>query len=253
MGSSASDPENELEQSLKRAVEDSVLWPQFVFRVYAVIGDPSAPVCGALVRSEARVSFQVRPWERGGTLWLPIFSSPNRLRSAVGSASFCGALNARDFLESARGSHVVLNPNVPFGKELLPTEIAALLDGSIFQPMHEWKATEDTRFLNMEPAELPANLVEGLIRLFRKNRYVRAAYLVQIMTEPNGTPNPLIGIDVESDWDQIIGDAGLVASRLVGRGEIVDFMRVDDSPLWHEVRRTRQPFYKRSFLRKFLP
>jgi hypothetical protein len=63
----------------------------------------------------------------------------------------------------------------------------------------------------------------------------------------------LIGIDAGTDYEKVVDDAGLISSEVMGKGEIIDFMRLDNSGLsLHMIKQTK-PFYeKKSFLKKLL-
>jgi hypothetical protein len=160
-------------------------------------------------------------------------------------------LHARDFFEITRGAHVILNPGSPYGKEFLPEEIEQLLDGSIFRPLQTYTAPKDIPVLISQPAVYPDELVRVLSAYFERNPHVNKAYLVQYFNqETDEKSHLLIGIEGKGDWQQLIGDAGMIASELIGTGEVVDFMRLDQSGLSKSIIRQTKPFYQRSLLRK---
>ena len=93
-------------------------------------------------------------------------------------------------------------------------------------------------------------MVKALSELFTRNRSIKAAYLAQFFNpERDERPHILIGIDAEADWGRIVGEAGMVASEVVGHDEIVDFIRIDDAGVSRYMTNQTKPFYKKSLLR----
>jgi type III secretion system (T3SS) SseB-like protein len=193
----------------------------------------------------------IQSFERDGRTWLPIFSSLERLEHYIRNDSNYLQLHAKDFFEITRGAHVILNPGSPYGKEFLPEEIEQLLDGSIFKPLQTYTTPKDTQVLIGQPAVYPNELVRVLSAYFEKNPHVHKAYLVQYFNqEADEKPHLLIGIEGKGDWQQVVGDAGMIASEVIGTGEVIDFMRLDQSGLSKSIIRQTKPFYQRSLLGK---
>ncbi|MEZ6071344.1 MAG: enhanced serine sensitivity protein SseB C-terminal domain-containing protein [Pirellulales bacterium] len=249
--------ENDLERSLMSATADPSHRPQFyrdllIADVYFVqAGEGSLDIQHGVLQEGSDI--QIPSLKRDGEDWLPVFSSLARLQQSLQKEAMYLRLNAKDFFEITRGANVVLNPGLDYGKEFTAAEIAGILDGSIFRAGQGYVVEEDTQVLIGQPTTYPIALVNTLSRLFAKQPSVKAAYLAHFFNPiTDGFPHTLIGIVVESDWDSIVGDAGVVAREVMGEHEIVDFVRVspDERGLSEYMLRENKPFYKRSFLRK---
>jgi hypothetical protein len=158
-------------------------------------------------------------------------------------------LNAKSFFEITRGANVVLNPNLQYGKEFTTTEIASILDGSILHAGQRYIAEKATQVLLGQPAVYPTKLVESLSRLVHRLPTVEAAYLAHIHNPARDeAPHTLIGIEAASEWDRIIGDAGMIAQDTLPPDEIVDFVRVspDDTGVSQYLLYETTPFYRKS-------
>ncbi|MFN9717937.1 MAG: enhanced serine sensitivity protein SseB C-terminal domain-containing protein [Planctomycetota bacterium] len=250
------EPQNDLEHSLMRAATDPSQRPQFYRDLLAAdiylinVGGESLDIQDGVLSEGSNV--QMQSWRRDGEDWLPIFSSLPRLQECLQTESTYLQLNAKSFFEITRGAHVILNPNLDYGKEFTATEIEGMLDGSIFRTGQGYTAKQDTKVLIGQPAEYPTALVKALSRLFVKHRDIKAGYLAHFFNpERDERPHTLIGIDATGDWDSIVGDAGMVAKETLPENEIVDFVRVsaDDTGVSQYMLHGTKPFYKKSFLR----
>ena len=86
---------------------------------------------------------------------------------------------------------------------------------------------------------------------FATKKFVNSAYLVQFYNPQSGEPpHLLIGIDASDDWEKVFGDAGLIGSEVMGKDEIIDFIRLDNSSLSQHIVTSTKPFYQKSFLKK---
>ena len=188
----------------------------------------------------------IQPIEKNGNSWLPIFSSLQRLQQAIRSNASYLQLKGRDFFGITRGAHVILNPGFEFGKELLPEEITRMLDGSIFRPTQTYVAEKETKVLVGQPAKYPHKLVSALSEYFATNLSIKRAYLVQFYNPEAGEkPHLLIGIDANENREKILGDAGLIASEVMGKDEPVDFMRASVTDPSQTLFANTKPFYQR--------
>jgi type III secretion system (T3SS) SseB-like protein len=246
-------PENDLERSLVKAATDPSHRPQFYRDLLAsdifVIssGDAAMDIRDGVLKQGATVAIQ--RWRRDGQDWLPIFSSLPRLRQNLAAEANYLRLNARNFFEMTRGTHVILNPNCEYGKEFLAEEIAGLLDGSIYAPTKTTTTQKDTRVLLGQPKVYPTELVKALSTLFAQHRNVKAAYLAHFFNPDSGEPpHTLIGIDADGESQVLFGEAGMVARDVLPRGELVDFTQVKphEEGLSQYLIRETKPFYRRS-------
>lgn len=131
------EPVNELERSLKEAVYDPARRMQFYndllqAEIYAITADEQPYELQDGVWQES-AELSIQPWERGGIMWMPIYSSLKRLQKCTSTEVRHLRLKAVDFFEQTRGNYVVLNPFDELVKEFVPEEIERMLDGSIFE------------------------------------------------------------------------------------------------------------------------
>lgn len=246
-------PENELEESLVRVASDPGHRPQFYRDVLSseifviTMGKEHLDIEDGCLREGSSVQFQA--WNRDGEDWLPIFSSLSRLNESLESESSYLQLNAKSFFEMTQGANVILNPNLDYGKDFIPSEIKSMLDGSIFTGHKRMEIQKETQVQIGQPSVYPTKLVNSLSKLFQSHSKVKAAYLAHINFPDNDEkPHTIIGIDLESDWDKIVGEAGLVAKEVLTDKEVVDFTPIshNNSGISAYLLNDTTPFYKKS-------
>jgi hypothetical protein len=249
------EPVNQLEKSLIDAATNPAARPQF-YRdllesdIYLINHNRDQIHIQNNVLHQG-TQLNIQSFERDGKTWLPIFSSLERLEQFIRSDSRYLQLHARDFFEITRGAHVILNPNFQYGKEFYPEEIEEMLDGSIFKPLQTFTVQTDTNVLIGQPAVYPKELVKALSDVFAKNPLVNKAYLAQYSNpQQDEKPHLLIGIDASGDWQQVIGDAGMIASEMIGKGDTIDFIRLGRNGISEYMLKQTKPFYEKSLLRK---
>ena len=202
-------PENDLERALVAAIANPAARPDFYRRL---IGSNVFVADGAMFSSQARVG-----------------------------AATVREMNALEFLKTARGRKVLLNPGST-GKEFLPEEIDSILDGSIFAFHRTETLAGGTHILLAQPARYPNELVEALQRLFGTDRNVRRAYLAHFST--GDRPHTLVAIEADGDFERIAGEAVAVAQGAPVPDPPVDFLPLTDRGLKSYFRNLK-PFYRR--------
>jgi hypothetical protein len=244
------EPVNDLEKSLIDAATHPSARPQFyrdllkadIYILDRGKGDSNNP--DHLYQPGSGVAIQ--QLQKDNQFWLPVLSSLPRLQQFTSSDSNYIRIGARDFFELTRGTNIVLNPNSDYGKEFLPQEIEQMLDGSIFASGQTTIVPKDTQVLIGQPAIYPDELVKTLSDYFAVQPLVNRAYLAQYHDPANDEkPHLLVGIDAQADWGRIIGGAGLIASNVMGKGELVDFLRLDDSGISQYLVDKTRPFYEK--------
>ena len=233
------EPQNALERSLMAATADPAARPQFYRDLVAsdlfVVQEPDTPP-GQL---------NIRPIEVNGNDCLPVFSSLPCLQRFIDREVNYVAINARDFMDITRGARLLMNPGSDYGKELLPNEIASILDGSIWQPQSTYTAERDTQVLLGQPARYPEELVEVLRRVFGKHDAVRAAYLAHFFNPAqDAKAHTLVAIDAPEDWERIAGEAGMAANGVNVPDPPVDFIQLPNEGL-DSYFQSVEPFYRR--------
>lgn len=248
------EPVNDLEKSLMNAATNPSSRPQFVrdileSDIYIINHtDDKLNIRNNVLQAGSQLNIQ--SFERHGQAWLPIFTSLQRLQEYIRSEANYLQMRGRDFFQITRGAYVMLNPGFPYGKEFFPEEIQQMLDGSIFQPVKTYTAQKDTQVLIGQPAVYPTQLVKALSTYFAKNPLVSKAYLALMSNPEEEKPHLLIAIDGKGDWQKIMGDAGVIATAAIEKGEVIDFMQINNSGLSKTVMRQSKPFYEKSLLKK---
>lgn len=248
-------PEDALAELLRVAAGDPGQRPEFyralldstVFVIGRVEGDDSQG--RAEVPPGARLSLQ--NWQRpDGSPVIPFFSSLGAMKRAIQSEVHYLAVPARSLFEMTRGAALVLNPRSDHGKELLPSEIASLLQTGVIASPEQRVVPAATQVFLGQPREYPSILVSALTTLFSKHRNVKAAYLA-LMHDPSvdAKPHLVIGVEADGDFERVIRDAGAVVVEVAKEGDPVDFVRIEQGQrgLSEYLTRSTKPFYERSW------
>ena len=244
------DPVNPLERSLVRAATDPAHRPQFYrdlmsAQIFVIEEGPIPEESGPRVLQEDHI-LNIRPVVVEGTTCLPIFSSLQRLQSALDREAGYIALKAADFFPLIQGSAACLNPGSDFGKILTANEIAGLVSGAIWKPAESFTFSKDTQVLLGQPATYPHELADSLARLFKSIPRVKRAYLAQFCIPERGDkPNTLIAIEASGDWLEVVSQAGLVAREINVPDPPVDFHKLTSQKGLGDYFKTQEPFYER--------
>jgi hypothetical protein len=224
-------PENKLEEYILKSFNDPSYTPEFFQNlmtsdIYFIIVDERLNNPAKDFKEGDKVN--ILHIEHDGVSWLPIFSSLKWLQEYAKSDCSYSLLNTKDFFAMCRKANIILNPNFEKSWQFTPEMIEGLLDGSFFKPQRTLSIEKQVDILVKEPDEYPHNLVKALSELFKRNKNVKTAYLVQCyFPESNEPEHPLVGIEVDKDYDKILSEAGLVASRICGGSTVVDFIQID--------------------------
>jgi hypothetical protein len=248
----AFDPENPLEEALKRAAEGDVLAaPQFykllmTTRLF-VLGDAEhRPPGQGVIELNPGDKLNLETVRHNGRDYHPIFSALSRLQTFVAKPETYLRMEGRALFEATKGANFVLNPKSTCGKELTASEIAFWLDPEA----NRQRAVIDkpTEILLGQPAEYPKKLVDALCMLFVNRSAVLAAHLLQIaFGDRDEPPHPLIGIEALGNWPKISAEVSELAAAIVPE-MIIDLVPIDqanpNAVLSKELVKV-PPFYKR--------
>jgi hypothetical protein len=149
-----------------------------------------------------------------------------------------------------RGADLVMNPGSEYGKLFIPSEVEAILDGSILQ-LGPTQNLGGQQVLLSQPAEYPRHITDALSQFFSKQPQVRAAFLAQaVFAKVDQTPHSMIGIDMAGDCKSLVGEAGLIVKSVARPGDIIDFMQMSDKADdgVSGYLRSTTPFYQRDGL-----
>lgn len=253
MSGTAFAPENPLEIALLATSADPAARASFyrvlmTEKLYVIDRRPANTASGARLL-EAGTELRLDNIDIDGVPHVPMFSSVTRIQQVVSEPVTYLAADARALLSLVRGSHVMLNPGAAFGKQLVPDEIDAILDGSILSGVTSHRVETETPILIGQPAVYPTHIVGALAALFKTDCAVRAAYLAHYHNpQRDSRPHTLIAIDAEGgDLRQpLLERIHTVLEDVAGLDEIVDVVRLDeDDDLGRYFVERTQPFYAR--------
>ena len=226
------DPQNDLERSLVKATTDPAYRPQFykdftASDIFIIQHGERPPEAHRRIVLNAGKNIQIKNVEHNGKLYVPIFSSLARLQAALtGEAAYLG-INALEFLKITKGSPLLLNPGSAYGKEFTESEVASILDGSIWRPAERYVVEKPTQVMFGQPKNYPKDLTDALGRLFPTIGDVKRAWLAHYFNpQRDEAPHTLIAIEHSGNWEQIAGQAGMVAKDVTIPDPPVDFMEV---------------------------
>jgi len=247
-------PENPLEQVLVAAATEPDARPTF-YRLmldsplYIINDDPEASGGPGNRMLRAGEQLMVSTVEIDGVSHTPIFSSVARLRAVLESERTYLAMQGRNLLEILRGSHLVLNPGSPFGKQFFPEEVEAMLSGDIFREYTTHTLEEQTEVLLGQPKVYPRHLTDALEQVFAELPDVKAAYLAHVVfSGADQPPHTMIGVDGggdEKNWEGLMTAVTRKLKQVARPDDIVDVIRIDDSGVSKYMLDETKPFYER--------
>ncbi|MFU9135808.1 enhanced serine sensitivity protein SseB [Erwinia tasmaniensis] len=245
-----------LEEVLKLAANEPAHRPEF----FTLLLDASVWVPGESPiqgEGDAAPAVEIQHWEKDdGSSIIPFFTSLTAMQQAVSGEQPFLVIPVRALFEMTLGETLFLNPKLPTGKAFSPREIASLL-GESGNVLGEQTVIEGgTSLLLSEHAAPPAQMIASLTQLFAKHKQVRHAWVALIKESADASTNLLIGIEADSDIENIIQAAGSVATDTLTDDEPVDICQVieNEKGISHFFIAHITPFYQRkwgSFLRDF--
>lgn len=239
--------ENDLEDALMKAAKDPVNAPAF----YREFIDGVVYFIQQQVASDDGNTVGIASIDVDGTNYLPIFTSVSRIQKMIDHEVTYAGVNGKEFLRMTAGAPILLNPGSDYGKEILPDEAAAIVDGSIFNMAEKQTLPKGSTYIIGEPKIYPTELVDALSALFRKSKQVKRAWLAQIMiVDSDSGPSTLIGIETDADIGSIANEAHTVLQHVEIPSPPVDFVDVRPGTEFSEHFLEQEPFYSRSLLRK---
>ncbi len=248
------DTNQRLEEVLKLAATEPAHRPEF----FSLLMAASVWVPGEQQQADAEpAEVDLQHWEKeDGTSIIPFFTSLTAMEEAVTSAQPFLVMPVRTLFSLTQGETLFLNPKLPAGKEFSPREITDLL-GEGSNALSQQSVLEGgSALLLSEIAVPPEQVMTSLTLLFTKHKQVRRAWVAHIKEAPQDVPNLLIGIEADSDIENIIHAAGSVATDTLLDDEPVDICQVveNEKGISHFFMAHITPFYERrwgSFLRNF--
>ncbi len=236
--------DNVLEIGLELAAAEPAHRPEF-FRLLLestifILGSSEQMDEGSVTlkaNTQVQIKNRVKP---DGSSVIPFFSSLRALQLAIKSDEPYIALPARTFFQITRGADLILN--------FTPAEVEALLSEGVSQLAEQRVVEKDTQVLLGQPANYPTDMVASLSTLLAKHSNVKAAYLALMHdVSRDEKPHLIVGIEAESDFENVIREAGTVAADTAPNGEPVDLIRVvrGESGVGQYFLEEVKPFYER--------
>ena len=97
-----------------------------------------------------------------------------------------------------------------------------------------------------QPAQYPKELVEKLKHYFSTQENVKAAYLAQMyVPSSNEPPHPIIGIEVDGDYKQVVQGIGLITQGSLSDNNFVDNIQIGSGTISDYLVSETKPFYVR--------
>ena len=209
-------PENALEEALQRSVSDPAARPQF----YRLLMQSPLIVpgrveghtdSGAVLQALDAHHFELLQVKAKDRLYHPVFTALSRLTVfAKGGEQDYFTVIGRSLFDNTRGAAFLLNAGSKVGKELLPDEIASLLDA---KPRRQ-QADGQNSIAISEPDPYPGKLTGALGIFFLNRSQVVSAHLVQAVLTDKEPPHLLIGLVAHGNPRRIIAEIGEVAAAL---------------------------------------
>lgn len=246
-------PQNDFERSLMTASTDASHRPQFYRDLmqaeFFVIQEGEPPAQTAMRVAQEGQSIRVRSIDWNGMSYIPVFSSLDRLESALTGPAGYIAMRAVEFMKITKGANLLLNPGADYAKELPAKEIDSILNGSIWEPSNPWRVEESQDVLIGQPASYPTELIAALTRYLSTQKSVSRAFLAQIFhPKHDEKPHTLIAIEVDGDCDRIVAEAGMVISNVIVPDPPVDMIRMTgEAGIEDYFRGEVKPFYRRKW------
>ena len=143
---------------------------------------------------------------------IPVFTSKPRIfdKGVVKEELKVLEMKGENLFTLATGATFILNPYSDYGKELLPSEIAQMLNGTILTTAahNQIKIQKDTPIQIGQPANYPTEIVNALRQLFSSKPNIKAAYLGWILNPAsNEPPHYIFALDGDGDLQSITHEA----------------------------------------------
>lgn len=206
-----------------------------------------------------------------GKPFIPVFTSLPKVENLVKENKVaCIGMNAMGLFNMTKGADFFLNPGSECSKIIMKEEVAAILDGSIFESLKAVKP-EDEYVISAVPKEpeapaqkeplkavlkpetYPQEFAIELRNILTKNRDVKTAYYtLSHNPESKEAPYTVIGIESKGDWEETVDRLRMELRQVKCPNPPVEFIKVsgNDNPdefLFKDI----EPFYNKKFFSFF--
>ncbi|MGV3344937.1 enhanced serine sensitivity protein SseB [Enterobacteriaceae bacterium LUAb1] len=245
-----------LEEVLKLAATEPAHRPEFfALLLEASVLIPRQPGEHRANLTDADAPLDLHHWEKeDGTTLIPFFTSEAAMAASVANQQAYILLPVRTLFAMTLGETLFLNPGLEWGKAFTPGEIRRLLDENGSAVSQQTVLEGGHSLLLSAIAQPPSQMIASLTTLLSKYRQVRRAFVAHIRENTEQPANILIGIEADSDIEEIINAAGNVATDTLEEDNPIDICPVTEGEkgISHFFTAHITPFYERrwgSFLR----
>lgn len=252
------EPQNDLERSLVKASGEPAHRPQFYkdfsnADIFIVQHGAPPPTEHTETTLSVGTTIQIQSIEHNGQPYIPIFSSLMRLQATLSQEVDYLGMNAMELMNLTQGAAMLLNPGSDYGKEFTRSEVASILDGSIWKPTERYTVQKEVKVMLGQPKNFPTELVDALSRFFKKKKQVKRAWIAHIFNPDDGQKqHTLIAVEVSGDFDELSAEAGIVINSVRIPDPPVDVMPITGKGgLEDYFLKQTKPFYERRFLGLF--
>lgn len=164
---------------------------------------------------------------------IPIFSEKDRIfdSGAITQEVEYMEVNGRQFLELSLGSALIVNPFSNFYKELVPNEVAEILNGSIFTPNKSPVINVKMNAVIGKPSIEPVELIQELKDNFKDNQLISSAHIAWTSSEEQFIePHYIIAVESQEgsgEFKHIAQVVSNIAQNHLQEDQIIDIIKLE--------------------------
>lgn len=250
-------PQNELETCLIKASMDksesdrfykSLLSSEIFFlpHTYQRMITEEQPV-----DTSTPVDITIQKIEVNEQMYIPFFSSVERIQQFISQDRIYYKMPSVDFFKMlmtiTNPSPLILNPGSDYGKIFSVYELEILAKGMNPVSPEKIVTSPEDKLIIQEASEYPYELIEALIKYFKKQRTIKQAFLAHILNpSAEEKPHTIIIIDT-NHLDDIVSEIGGIVNNTKIPHPPVDIAQFskNSSDTISEYCKKIKPFYKK--------
>lgn len=182
---------------------------------------------------------------------IPVFTAPKHIydQGAIQDEMSYMKVNGRAFLELAMGHAIIVNPFSKVYKELVPHEVADMLNGSIFNVIQDNVAHLQMQVLIGKPETEPTILLQDLKTTFSSIATISSAYLGWTYNEKiDQQPHYIFAIECSvkdaAGFKEIADVVSNLCKPHLKKEEYIDIIRLEPNGNFSDYfYKEDQPFY----------
>ncbi|WP_413513143.1 enhanced serine sensitivity protein SseB [Myroides odoratus] len=182
---------------------------------------------------------------------IPVFTDPKHIydQGAIQDEMSYMKVNGRAFLELAMGHSILVNPFSKVYKELVPNEIADMLNGSIFNGIKDQVAHTQMQVLIGKPQVEPTELLLDLKTTFASIPTITSVYLGWTFNEKiDQQPHYIFAVECKvkdaAEFKEIADVISNLCKPHLKKEEYIDIMRLEVNGNFSDYFYNQdQPFY----------